>query len=130
MSRMPPSLSMESDLHFISADTIRARALKQQATTVDSVDVRSRMSRRVSKRSDLKFISADTLLARALRKEDAMAQRAVVKNAQIGAEHIEVHKCSYSVAVDGTVGCKGCGKGTVKKVSHRGKKHGKPTKRY
>jgi RNA-binding protein YlmH len=83
-----------------------------------------------SEESDLRFVSADTLLARALEQEATAAERAAISNAQIGAEHIEVHKCSYSVAVDGTVSCQGCGKGTVKKVSHRGKRHGKPTKSY
>jgi len=83
-----------------------------------------------SEESDLQFVSADTLLARALEEEATAAESTVISNAQIGAEHIDVHKCSYSVASDGTVSCKDCGKGTVKKVSHRGKKHGKPTKSY
>ena len=80
--------------------------------------------------SDLQFVSADTLLARALEEEATTAESTVISSAHIGAERIDIHKCSYSVAVDGTVSCRGCGKGTVKKVSHRGKKHGKPTKSY
>jgi len=80
--------------------------------------------------SHLQFVSADTLLARALEQEATTAESTVISNTHIGAEHIEVHQCSYSVAVDGTVSCQDCGKGTVKKISHHRKKHGKPTKSY
>ena len=126
---MPPDLSEISDSKFVSAYTVSARAMEQDATMA-GVDVRSRMSKRVSKKSNLKFVSADILLARAMQQEASTAESTAISNAQIGAECIDVHRCSYSVAVDGTVSCQDCGKGTVKKVSHRGKKHGVPAKSY
>lgn len=72
------------------------------------------------------FVSADALLARALEKEAINAEHAT----PIGAGFEDLHKCTYTVAADGTVSCKSCGKGTVKKVSHNGKKRGKHTKTY
>lgn len=76
------------------------------------------------------FLSANALLERALVQEATITSN-IANSAQIGAGYDEaLHKCSYTVDVDGTVSCKGCGKGTVKKISHGRKKHGKPTKSY
>ena len=93
---------------------------------------RATMSRRLpgfTEEPDSQFVSADTLLARALQHEATKASN-IAESAQIGTSYDDVlHKCSYTVDVDGTVSCKGCGKGTAKKISHKkGKKHSKSTK--
>lgn len=78
------------------------------------------------------FVSAHSLLARALEAEASRGARVEEEeSAAIGAAYDNLHKCTFTVDLDGTVSCKGCGKGTAKKVSHKkNKKHAKPTKSY
>tara|TARA_B100001094_G_scaffold209698_2_gene203616 strand:- start:16636 stop:17253 length:618 start_codon:yes stop_codon:yes gene_type:complete len=59
-------------------------------------------------------------------------KRALNEMSSIGGE-LELHKCSYTVDLDGTVRCKDCGKGSssTKKASHKNsRKHAKPTKSF
>lgn len=80
--------------------------------------------------NNVNFVSAEALLRQALRAEANKAV-GVADSAQIGAGYDDIHQCTYVVDIDGKVSCKGCGKGTVKKVSHKkSKKHAKPTKSY
>ena len=78
--------------------------------------------------SNAQFVSADALLAQALEAEATKASD-LAPVASIGSDYSDAfHKCSYTVDVDGSVSCKGCGKGKVKKASHG--KHRKPGKSY
>ena len=91
------------------------------------------MSRRPAElREEANFVTDDALLARALSQEARKVDDAA-ENVAIGAGYDELHKCSYTVDLDGTVSCKGCGKGSssTKKASHeKSRKHAKPTKSY
>ena len=76
-----------------------------------------------------RVVHADALLAQALVKAAACAKNTALAESTptIGAE-VEIHKCSFTVRDDGGVECRGCGKGTVKKASHRRKQSAVPMK--
>jgi hypothetical protein len=110
MSRRPANFLEESGPQFVSADTLLARALEQEAANANSIAQRAHIGASYTK---------------------AANAYSIPQRAHIGASNTDdIHKCSWVVDVDGSVSCKDCDKGKVKKVSHKGKKHRKPSKSY
>ena len=77
----------------------------------------SRRERECGFQDEHRFVRVSTLLPHVA---------SIPETPAIGAPYDDLHKCTYSVEADGTVSCKGCGKGTVKKVSHMKMKMKKP----
>lgn len=64
----------------------------------------------------VRFISKNELIDKILQEQALKA----LEEFNIGAEKdIEVHACVWTLRPDGKAECKSCGKGTVKKVSHK-----------